>query len=160
MRKDVFFKYALIALVALNLTLVALFLFNKPNHPPRHGPPPGGGLERAIVSLGLDKEQTILFKNLAHEHHRKFIEIQISQQQIIQQYFNLPRDSSTSELSKQILNEITQLEIESVELSYNHFEDVKELLREDQLANFDRFKEHVLTRLLSTNRPRKPPMRR
>lgn len=121
-----------IALVLINLAVLALFVFNpRPHMPPREGP------RRIIIErLQLDPQQVGQYEALIHEHRQAVTEKESAIRQLKQQYFqqlktpeNPPNDSLLSAIGA------AQQDIEKIH--YRHFAEIRKICRPDQTPRFD-----------------------
>ena len=144
-----FYKYAAFGLLVLNVSMLAFFFLTRP------GPGRGGPQKPAIEHLGLDDAQHEEFLKFAHQHEDKMIIIEDQQKELLQAYFNtLVIASNTLDLPS-TLERLTQLEKQKVELTYQHFSEIKAILKPNQIKDFESFMKHILKRLLPPKRKKK-----
>jgi hypothetical protein len=145
MNKTRFFWLAIIVLVALNL--VTLFR--------RMPPPPEGPRKIIIERLHFDKEQATAYGQLIEKHRadiRQKDEAIAAARQAI--YSLLPGNDFSKKDS--LIAEVGRLQTEVEQLHFAHFQDIKKLCREEQLADFA-----ALSRDLEQlfNRPKPKPIK-
>lgn len=157
MKQLQFFKYAAGILALLNIAMLAFFFLTKPPVPP---PMKGGARpfhHRAVELLDLNPEQQAAFKDLARRHSQLMRSINRQQSDWIEPYFQAIVDTSKDLESNAIMDTILQLERRKIEATAQHFEQVKSLLKESQLANFELFVSESLKVILPGGRNNQPP---
>lgn len=147
MEKEKLYKLIIGILLALNLLQLFGFLFA----PQPQAPQEGHFENEAVKMLNLDAEQKEKFARFAEEHKEKMKNLYDEQTQLSSAYFNQTSDS--------LLNRIAQIETEKISATQQHFSDVKNLLNESQVANFEQFKKKALQSILKSH-PAPPPERR
>lgn len=150
-----FYKYAIGGLVLLNIAVLTFFLLTKPK-PPHHAPPHHFQAE-IIDILDLDKQQAATFKTLAKEHHQQMKSIKEQQQQLLLPYFESLTNSAEDIDKEKILNQFQQQEREKIEVTYQHFEEVKKLLNKKQLSHFKQLMKKFIDKLLFDKQKKTPP---
>lgn len=148
------YKYATWGLLFLNIAIITFFLLTKPK--PGHHPSSNNFQQEVIEILNLNDEQISTFKKLATEHHQKLTTINERQQKLLPPYFE-----SLSELSKgideeAILQQFQQLEREKIEVTRQHFQEIKSMLNESQLIDFEELIGRFVDRIL-LNKTKSPP---
>ncbi len=153
-----FYKYGMLALLLLNLGLIALLLLGP--KPSRYGPPKGPHFrERAVDILELDSDQKAIFYNLAEKHGKEMNVISHRQKDYLRSYFSALKTDSRLENFDSLLDSITALDTKKITLTYEHFNDIRSLLNEKQILNFDKFVHKAMNNILQ-NRPDSPPLKR
>jgi len=153
MKQLQFYKYATIGLLLLNVALLTFFFLRKPNHPPR------ADLKRgAIDILKLDDGQGETFFNLAKEHQQKMKVFNQSQKELLKPYFNSLVDSTGR--NKNVLDKVEQLERQKIESIYRHFQDIKSILKKEQLSVFEEFMDDAIKRILPESKGKSPRKKR
>jgi len=141
-----FYKYAIWALVVLNMVVLAFFLLTKPRHP--HHSSPKKFQSEVVKTLNLSSQQEVGFKKLAREHHQKMKSMNEQQQKLLLPYFeNLIEPSESIEIDS-LLNQSQQLEREKIELTHQHFQDLKQLLNKEQQPLFKGLMRKFIDKLL------------
>ena len=131
----------ILCLVGLNIVMIVFFLTKKPNvaEKPKHR-----SIRSEIIDiLRLNNEQIIDFHDLADSHKHQMREIEVKQARLLMPYFERLIDSSVQIDKDQLLSRLQKLERRKVELTYEHFKDIKELLKKDQMHDFEFFMKKV-----------------
>lgn len=150
-----FYKYAALGLLGLNLTMIAFFILTKPKQHPK---PKGGDVPEVVIEiLKLDEEQRAAFLVSAKHHGETMGEITQQQKSILEPYFHKLIDSNKDLNSDSLLTQYQNLERQKIELTHQHFQDVKSMLKEDQYANFEVFMNSVLKSVLSEKKKNPHP---
>ena len=153
-----FYKYSTWGLLFLNLALVAFFYLTAPPRPEGRGP--GKDVRNgAIALLDLDEQQRDDFQNLANQHMKLMDDLNLEQKNLIQPYFNSLIDGGNSLDAEDLLRQIPLVERKKIEGTYQHFREIKALLKPSQSKNFESFVEHAVDRILLSSKPKKPPQR-
>lgn len=144
MKKENIYIVAIVLLILLNLLqLGGRFFENKPQHNLR---------ERVVSYLNLDQNQEEKFFDYVKAHRIKMRRLQIQQRTLTRAYFEQPSDA--------LLNELSQFEIQKIQLTEAHFNTIKTILREDQLDDFEKFKKKTLNHILQLRSPIQGPRQR
>jgi len=166
MNREKFYYWTLGGLILLNICLMgALWLGPKfagpPGGPHHRGPGPKGLKHFAERELNLDAEQARQVDKLAIEHHRQMKNLMYEQRKVLAKYFE-SLSEETLENAK-LLERAGQIEQEKIQITYQHFQDIKSILREDQKAAFPRVMDEAMNKLLLPprlgDRPPPPPRR-
>ncbi|MEZ4850475.1 MAG: hypothetical protein R3B93_18060 [Bacteroidia bacterium] len=152
------YKYATWGLLFLNIAVLTFFLLTKP-HPRPHQSPDGFQSE-VVEILNLNSQQAATFKELAQEHNQKMESINEQQKNLLPPYFESLSDLSINIDRDSILNDFQQLERKKIEVTFQHFQDLKSILDEEQLPYFDRLIGRLIDRLLLKNSSGPPPPKR
>lgn len=142
MKVHQFYKYALGVMLVLNLGVLAFLIF-RPPHQSENSKARRGFQNEALRILHLDETQITKFKELAKLHNEDMIRIQAAQTPILKQYF----DGITKEDNKSFPNQFLVLEQKKIEVTQQHFKEVKAMLNPSQLPHFEDFIKKA-TRLL------------
>ena len=146
------FQIATVGLLLLNIILMAFIFLARP-------PRGGGKPPRAAERLGLDEVQNDQFRELAKAHQRQMRTTNDRQTELLQAYFlQLTTDSAAT--PGPLPAGVATLEQEKINSTYQHFLEIKKILRPEQQAAFPGFIDNMLQRILlkkSKNRP--PPPR-
>ncbi|MCC7246795.1 MAG: periplasmic heavy metal sensor [Saprospiraceae bacterium] len=131
MNKVRFLTWAVIALGLLNIALIAGFLLRK--HPPR---PDEGPRERIIKRLQFDESQAKAYNDLINGHRQairqKDDEIAAARQEL---YALLATNDTSARDS--LIARVSALQAQVENIHFNHFNDIKQLCKPDQIANFN-----------------------
>ena len=155
MKNIQFYKYATIGLLVLNLSMIAFFFFTKPK--PLHSKNRQDLSKTTIDILNLDQQQNTKFLQSAKEHQQQMKRIDSQQIKLLEPYFTNLLDSKNDVNSDTLLQQIQQLERNKIELTYQHFEEVKLMLNEEQKDDFELFITHALQMILSQKKKYHPP---
>ena len=131
MKKLQFYRYATWTLLVLNLVMLAFFVFNKP-HPP-HKKNRGGVVER----LNFDQQQHERFLEYLKVHHQKMTAFSKQQEDLLKPYFEQLIDTTSTIDSLAVFSAVQQLEEKKISAVYQHFQDVRSILRPEQEENFN-----------------------
>ena len=147
------YKYATGAMVLLNIAMVLFFFLTKPD------PPRGDGARnfrsKAIEILQLDTNQRATFVQLAEQHNQQMEAISEQQRVRLKPYFGSLVDAVSDTTA--LIQEVAQLEREKVEVTYQHFQEVRSILTEEQLPYFAQFVSQALDILLLDTKEPRPP---
>ena len=147
------YKYATGAMVLLNIALVLFFFLTKPD------PPRGDGARnfrpKAIEILQLDTNQRATFVQLAERHNQQMEALSEQQRARLKPYFGSLVDAVSDTTA--LIQEVAQLERDKVEVTYQHFQEVRSILTEEQLPYFEQFVSQALDILLLNREKPRPP---
>lgn len=142
-----FYKYLSILLLILNIAALSFIFLGRKGHLMNKG---------AAHMLQLNTDQQELFDASAIKHHESIQTINSKHAETLKTYFETLTGNELITLKDSLLTEINTLEKSKLEITYNHFKEIKSLLNEDQLPEFDNFMEHMLRRIL----PKKGDMKK
>lgn len=149
-----FYKYATWALLVINAAVLSFFLLTKP-HPKGEGPVGNRSLQNeAVQILQLDEEQHKVFLQLAADHIQQLISIEQEEREDLKRYFDQLLQESDDTPHAKLLEQVRLLEGNKVKITYEHFQEIKALLRPDQQENFEHFMKKALRLLLVEERTR------
>ncbi|MFT4660934.1 MAG: protein CpxP [Patiriisocius sp.] len=155
MNKLQLYKYAILGLVLLNIAVLSFFILNnQSHHRPHHDhfKPKG-----AIEDLHLTEDQHEKFISFANWHRSKMDSLGTLQKEVLEKYFTGANNSNENNQAL-LLDEANQVEREKLVLTSKHFEDIRSILKEDQLQYLDPFIKK-LTRNILGSRNRRPDKR-
>ena len=160
MKEIKFYKYAVLLLVLINLSIVGFLFFTRPEfhqRPPKHEHK-ARFKNVAMDMLALDQQQRMQFELSAKTHHHKMDSLSNLQRKLLKPYFqslaNVPVKSSNK---KSALNEIQRLEGEKIDVTYAHFQEVKSFLKDGQEEGYNRFVDEAVKILLFEPKKKPPP---
>ncbi len=160
MKENKFYKIAFVLMLLLNIVVLGYLFLSKPKRPSfedgrpnRPANPIAIGFEHASKTMNLDDSQLENFRKLVTKHKGEMKDINERQRDILKPLFKDSNNTDSFSLEK-----LGNLEQEKVQLTLDHFKDIKKILREEQYEGFDSFKNTVSIRLLSDGK--KPPPRR
>lgn len=157
MKQLPFFKYAAGILALLNIAMLAFFFLTKPTGPPPMKERGESFHHRAIDLLDLNPEQQTAFKDLAGQHSQLMRSVNRQQSELLAPYFEAIIDTSKMSASNAIMDTILQLERNKIEATFHHFQEVKSLLNESQMADFELFVSESLKVILPNGKNNSPP---
>lgn len=149
MKQLQFYKYAAIGLLLLNLAMLSFFFLTKPKH---HR---GESMQKDVKAIfNLDDAQNETFLKLMEEHKEKMRLFSRQQKDLLKPYFYNLFDSSKQD--EDALDKYEVIERQKIQSIYEHFQDIKSILRKEQLSNFEEFTTHAIERILSDSKKRPP----
>ena len=149
------FKYATVGLFIMNIGLLSFIYIGHTS--PRHD---GRNHLNAHEQLNLNDQQHDSFLKLVQSHHDKISIINKEQQSLLKKVLIDQGDDLDQITSEALLHEYSTLEIDKIINTKQHFTDIKSILSESQYADFEIFRESVLSKILKTNGgPHAPPRR-
>lgn len=160
MKDSRFYQYTTIALLLLNISLLAFLIFSSPakqEQPPHNRTGPRQFREKTLEILELDEKQTELFYQSADSHNIRVTDIEKRQRELLKPYFSQIFKPDTSLKSEELLGQSQALYLEKIEITYRHFNEVRSILRPGQKDNFATFMNRALEILLLEGRPKGPP---
>lgn len=144
MKKETFYKVAIIILLVVNILQLIPFLLG-----PKKGPNPQGNFrQKAIKIMNLNKTQEKQFLNFAEKHRDKMEILNKEQRKLTSTYFKAPTDS--------LLNIISKIETQKINVTERHFSEIKSILENSQINEFNKFKEEALKSILKSTPHKKP----
>lgn len=154
-----FYKVSVIALMILNIMLIAFFFLTKPKSgPPKHNNS-GNFQQEVIKTLNLNESQSKEFQRLADNHFKMMKSINEEKSTLLKPFFeNLTKDSTASN-KEELLTKIEKLEGRKINYTYKHFEDLKATLDENQNKAFGEILEKFIDKLIISKRNNHPPHR-
>lgn len=154
MTLSTFYKYAAIVLLLLNVAMVSFFLITKPKE---MGPRDQGSGGKAHELLNLDEEQGATFKRLANANGVTMDSLKLMQNELIRPLFKQLTTGPDMMLDNDDrLRQFEELEGIKIKVLYNHFAEVKAILKPDQHADFEEFMNVILRRKNTQDRQRPP----
>ena len=149
------YKIGFIVLLFINVSLIVIFTMR-----PKHRMHQRGGERKTemkskmIEEMDFNDDQIKKFKELVNKHRSAVQELEQKESILMEMYFNQLNSQVDKERKEIILNEIIQLKREKIDVTFDHFEEVKLLCNEAQIANFELFLKRIVPRL--TNSRRRP----
>ncbi len=150
-----FYKYATFSLLLLNLGLIA-FLLLRPPGPPNHRLP-GKAIKGANSVFEFDETQRKAFRKLVDEHIEKIDGFDRNQRDLLKPYFYQHLDTNKTINEDSLLNLVLESERQKIKVTYQHFDDIKGILKPEQKANFEEFMKGALSFILNNKRKRPHP---
>jgi Spy/CpxP family protein refolding chaperone len=138
MNKDSFYRIVIIALLLLNIGMLA-YLWSGPRGPrgEMHGRPPRPD-ELIHDRLQLTDKQTDQFDELKHDHHEHMLELQEQSAELHERLYKLlqsptPDTTERNNILAQLQENYHQKEL----VTFDHFQKLRDILNEDQKKRFD-----------------------
>lgn len=140
------YQFATWGLLVLNLSMVAFFFLTKPAPPDRAE---GQQFKNEAISiLQLDEQQRGVFSKLAMAHAEEMRRLMTAQQDLLKPYFDHLLTETEGVNPDSILLQYQQLEKEKLVVTYQHFQDIRGILNDNQKGNFQSFMEEATRTLL------------
>lgn len=150
--------YRLISLILLvvNLSLTVFLYLNRPEARGRDG---RDNPERLVEALGFGAAERTAFEDSKTRHQEGMRELTEQKGDQLRAYFAALLPGSTTDSTQQalLLARIDSIEAARIQLTYQHFEEVKNLVRSENEAAFGDFVKKALDRLLITDNKRPGP---
>lgn len=152
MKKETLLTVAVIALLLLNFGILGFLLLR------RSGPPEAGGrrkLDRQIVeTLQLTSTQQQQFDQLKSAHHALMVANNQAYRVALGHYFDLLKNDTVVPAQRDSLQAIlTKLQNERVDVTFQHFTDLKNLCTAEQRPSFNELLPNLLQVMLPPKRP-------
>ena len=126
------YKIGFFGLLVINIGLVALFIFKPKPHMRQRG-----AREQISEKLAFSDEQEKQFGEMVKIHRQAIREIMEEERTLVRSYFEQLSITTGSEDKELLLRQIMKLKKDKIVLTYHHFEELKSICNEDQLAKFD-----------------------
>ncbi len=154
MTKEKLLTFLVIALVALNTGLLIFLFTNRSTSPlPGHEP-----FQVIIDCLRLDDAQQSQFEQMRHDHHQRMMDLDKIFSATLSNYFDLLKDSESKPVLRDSLEAVmATIEKEKAKITFDHFQHLKSILRNDQKQNFHKLAPE-LNQIIHQRNP--PPPRR
>ena len=136
-----FYKYATWGLLVLNISMLAFFFITKPApHLEK-----GRRFQReAIEIMNLNDQQKKFFFQSVKKHSQGIASTSRQQKELLRPYFqNLIKPTEDVEADS-LLKQIQALEVEKIEATYAHFQEIKSILKPEQQTGFKHFVNRAL----------------
>lgn len=146
-----FYRNLSIVLLCINLALLAFFFLMPPPH--HHPRTPNGN--HAKKHMSLTEQQQDKFMLLATQHQKQMIHYNQQQHSLIEQYFSPLINPNIVIHSDSLLTAIKRLEEQKVTITYQHFEDIKNILQENQYTLFEDFVQKSINIILQRREKKK-----
>gem|GEM_PF-4129836 len=143
-------------MLALNMSVLAYILLDRPHDRPRPGD------RRAEISdrLRLSGEQRVLYLESAERHRTEIESIERLQRRTAEEYLQTLKEVNTKPDSLSLLvSRYSELETEKLKITYDHFKELKSLCSNYQLKNFEDIVDEVLGSILIRSKNSQPPPR-
>lgn len=158
MKKLTFFQVATVLLLLINIALLVFFLSSRKGHTGPH--PNGHAGSTAKEMLELNTEQHRLFEKYAEEHKAKVHALTRDQKKLLEKYFDDVKNDSSAKPDTNLISQWQSIEAKKLELTYQHLKEVQDLLEPEQMKHFEKFVQHIESRVLTQGEEKLPPPRR
>lgn len=139
MKKETLFLWIIAVLVLVNALQVGAFLIKpKPPRPSEHHHQ--DFRERAVEILNLTKKQKEQFFTLAEKHSAEIHKLNQDANSLSAAYFDNPTEEG--------LNSILSIQSKKIELTEDHFIEIKSILTKEQLPKYEKFKKEAIQIIL------------
>lgn len=147
MKQSKFYKYIIWSLIGLNIAVLAFFLISKNDAATKL--PIKNNRSEVIALLRLDEQQAAELNKLADEHTRRMIDFKKQQAELLSPYFQNVINAE-GKMANDSLQHVDYLALEraKIEMTYAHFQEIKDLLKEEQLPHFQEFMNNTINRVL------------
>lgn len=157
MNKERFLMILVVLLVLLNAGMLALFMSNKPPHPSHHLRPDrehnSPRLEEEM--LQFDDKQEKLFEESKLKYHRAMDSLAVQLRRMSESYY-LTVFSQDMASRDSLLSEINHINNQIYNANMTHFTELKEISKEEQIDDLEKFIKGILHRRSQGNM-RRPP---
>jgi periplasmic protein CpxP/Spy len=145
-------EYLLLGIIALLVVLnggILFFFLGK-------GEAPRPSVEKIIVeTLQFDEEQQRKLDELKLNHKRRLKNIDDSFDKSMETYFNLLQADTINQTQKNSLDSMmAAAEREKIRTTYDHFQDIRNICREDQREKFNAFLPQLVRFIMRPNPPK------
>ncbi len=161
MNSNSLYKVGLIIMIIINGFLIYFLIQNHPK-----GPMHARGMERTDLKekiskqLNLSQTQKEQYFQLAREHQEKMVKMDRQQKELIKSYFSfLIEPSPNAETQKQVLAQLSNLESQKINITFEHFENLKALCNHEQKAQFGLVMGDIMNVLIREEKKLPPPPR-
>lgn len=146
MNQSKFYKYLAWSLVGLNIAVLAFFLLSKSDR--QHEKPKINNRSEVIELLRLDEQQAVQLNALADEHTRRMHEFRDQQAKILSPYFLNVIYSESMNNDSLLYHDYLESEKAKIEMTYSHFQEIRKMLRDEQIPHFQTFMKKTVDRVL------------
>ena len=148
MKKEIFYKFIILALLLLNFGILAIMWQRKDDRRPM--PPAGGGGPARIIidRLHLDEQQQKQFDVLREDHHSHMMDIQQESKKLHDELFDLLKADNVDTVKRNaLIVQIQNNEAQKEQITFDHFAKVRAMLRPDQKTAFDGLIQDILRQM-------------
>lgn len=146
MKKDRFYKIAVVVLVLINIASLSFLWFNRPSHPPKHG------AHEISSMLGLTGDNKSKVDKIEKDHHREKRKLVDRDIKLHNELYGI---IGTDENADSLLNVIDQSKKEIEKMTFDYFDEVASYCNDDQKAELRRFVHGAFEQLRASGPP--PP---
>ena len=158
MRSLLFYKWSTFLLLGINLACLSfMFFFRRPAPQNMKRERPAKG-ELAQKAMRLNDEQFQLFQLEAQQHISLMDSLNRRQKELLTSYFEPLSTRKENMDHDRLMRLVQQAEKTKIESTYQHFENIRKILKPNQYADFQRFMDRALRRILfKEKKNRRPP---
>lgn len=142
------YRIGFFALLLINIVLVLVFTLR----PKPHGQP-NGTRDEVSSKLGFSEEQKAKFAVMVQDHRDKMGELRKEEQELIKKYFNYLSSQDQSDQQEELAEEIKVVQGKKLKVTYDHFQQVRTICEEHQLAGFEQLMDKMLRVLIGEKGP-------
>ena len=153
------YQIGFVALILINATLIFLLVQRRPPRRPMHAEAAPSSIVTTISNkLGLTEDQKTGYESMARQHGEQMRVLDGDHRDLIKAYFQTLNDHDSTSADS-IRNEILQIESEKLQYTYEHFEELKSILSEQQKEQFGLIMKDILAVLIGGENKLPPPPR-
>jgi hypothetical protein len=145
MKKDRFYKIAVVVLVLINIACLSFLWFNRPPHPPKPG------AHEISSMLGLTGDNKSKVDKIEKDHHREKRKLVDRDIKLHNELYGI---IGTDENADSLLNVIDQNKKEIEKMTFDYFDEVASYCNDEQKAELRRFVHHAFEQLIPGKGPR------
>lgn len=136
MKKETLLTVAVFALLLLNFGTLGYLLMRQPRP---HAGRDGMKLDQEIITtLQLDDNQQKTFNGLKTAHHQQILDSDREYHEALVLFFSLVKNDSVEQTQyDSLLNAMLDIQKSRAAITFQHFEDLKNLCGPEQRKNFD-----------------------
>jgi hypothetical protein len=150
MSKLKIYQWSTWVLLLLNVAMIALFFLTKPKHPNNEPL-----RQSAKTEMNLTDQQYNLFKQSARKHQAQIQQLNDEQNRLLQLYFG---NLASNEVVKNdsLLGQLQNIEKQKISITYEHFREIKTLLKPEQYPAYEAFVQRAISRILKLDKKGPP----
>lgn len=158
MKKEMFHRVVIIILLLLNFGTLGFLWMNSRDNAREHGHRPPPRPDGIIINhLQLNEEQQQQFFASRDEHHSAMVEIQRESSKLHKELFSLLQQVQPDTILKDSLLALIQVQnLRKEEITFHHFQQLRSILKPDQLGRFDELVEDISQRIMGPHREHRP----
>lgn len=151
MSRERFYKITILCLLLLNFGILGYLVFSRNSN---SGHPPHDAPDKIIIErLKMDERQQDSFNELKHEHHSQIMELQEQSSEIHKALYTLLKTGNTRDAVKDsLLKLLQQNALEREQVTFDHFQKLRAVLRTEQQVKFDELVEEMSQRIMEVHR--------
>lgn len=141
MKRETLLMLAVVALLVLNLGIVAyLFMSRRPDGERKEMPQKGNQFDELVIAqLRLNTAQQEQFKNLKYQHRSAMQEYDTKYREVLGQYFSLLQEAKLNIAQRDSLQQLlTNIHGQKISTTFQHFLALKNICSPEQQPLFER----------------------